>query len=306
MFGRFIMAIKNILNKIKPYIPPIIEIVVKKNIRHTLSGYIKSNLKKNLRFKDLHAGERCFILATGPSILKQDLIKLKDEICFSVGQFYLHPDCKIIKPSYHVEAPIHEPFDFEYHKKFFPEVTKSLSEDVEIFLGISKYKYSFEKYLNQNNLDAFQKNINYINYSGTMQLDEGNCNNSDTWDITKTPFLPRTVVYTAIQIAVFMGFSEIYLLGCDHDYLKLYFNSSLDEHHFYKQKDSLLHSTGHEDLAGIKLEQWFREYYYRWKQYRIMSECLASSGQRIFNATEGGILDVFPRINFENLVNVRK
>ena len=34
---------------------------------------------------------RCFILATGPSIKNQDLTCLKDEFCISVSNFFVHP-----------------------------------------------------------------------------------------------------------------------------------------------------------------------------------------------------------------------
>ena len=46
------------------------------------NGYLDI-LKNNKKFKNIHEGKRCFIIANGPSIKTQDLRLLKNEICFS-------------------------------------------------------------------------------------------------------------------------------------------------------------------------------------------------------------------------------
>ena len=40
------------------------------------------------KFKDIHKGQRCFIIGTGPSLNKTNLSLLKDEICFGVNTLY--------------------------------------------------------------------------------------------------------------------------------------------------------------------------------------------------------------------------
>jgi hypothetical protein len=85
------------------------------------------------------------------------------------------------------------------------------------------------------------------------------------------------------------------LLGCDHNYqihndylLNL---SGSSNKHFYKDED------GVDDFEPrMSTEEFFLSYHIRWKQYRLMREYLESRGCYIYNATEGGILDVFPRV----------
>ena len=75
--------------------------------RHNLRVLIKDRLyphpllKRNTKFKDIHKGQRCFILGSGPSIVKQDLKKLQGEIVITQNNFHVHEDISIINPRYH-------------------------------------------------------------------------------------------------------------------------------------------------------------------------------------------------------------
>ena len=85
-------------------------------LRNCVSGLnlprkLRKMLSGNEKFRGCHKNERCFILATGPSVNSQDLTVLQNEICISVAEFYHHKDFKTINPMYHVEAPSHDPFD---------------------------------------------------------------------------------------------------------------------------------------------------------------------------------------------------
>ena len=44
-------------------------------------------LSQNNRFKNIHSGERCFILGNGPSLKNVDLSLLADEFVFTVNNF---------------------------------------------------------------------------------------------------------------------------------------------------------------------------------------------------------------------------
>src|SRR5690606_31514735 len=41
------------------------------------------------RFKNIHAGKRCFIVATGPSLKVSDLDMLKDELTLSMNSIFM-------------------------------------------------------------------------------------------------------------------------------------------------------------------------------------------------------------------------
>lgn len=246
------------------------------------------------KYKDIHKGKRVFVLASGPSINTQDLTYLKDEHCIAVSQFFLHPDIKIIRPQYHCFAPQHSPFNDDTNKIIFDGFTKFYDFPIKAFIGNSDYKYSYKNYLQNNpnyNIDA-----EFVDLSRSQRLIDQNHMEEDVWNFAKKPFSLRTVIYLAIQLAYYMGFSEIYLLGVDHDYLKD--TSRITDHHFYKDEKSF---SDKEHLNMFTTERWFEEYYIRWKEYRLMKEFLESKNVKIFNATNGGMLDVFTTVKFESL-----
>lgn len=293
-----------VLSFARRWIPPGLMPLVRQGFNHFQPQNVKKSLALNKKFHGLHKGERCFILATGPSISRQDLTPLAKEICISVSEFYLHPNFKTISPRYHVEAPMHNPFKFEVVEKSLSNCNLHHNKTTHLFLGNSSYEYSFSRYIT-NNPNMLKNNKNYINYQGAPELDEYNYQNDALWDISKAPFAPKTVVYSAIQVAAYMGFSEIYLLGCDHDYLKRYFDGTFGCSHFYDEARSALSESAVnsvEYLDAFTLENWFQEYHSRWKQYRLMNEHLKHKGQLIYNATDGGMLDVFPRVKLDEIV----
>ena len=105
-------------------------------------------------------------------------------------------------------------------------------------------------------------------------------------DVAKQVGWGYTVTYCAMQLLTYMGFSEIYLLGMDCSYPKGV--------KCYKDFRS------EADIAkGLKDGQIMDEYiigYMAAKQYcdRI--------GVKVYNATRGGHLEVFPRVNFDEVI----
>ncbi len=269
-----------------------------KKVSSLKRGLIKKEIEENDDYSFFKGNfkRRCFIVASGPSILKQDLKLLKDEYVIAVSHAHKHKDISLISPKYHVLAPFHHPFTFDDAKKYFDDFQKVYDANkTEIYLGHRTYKYSFKNFLERfPKYNSFQ--YNYIDYSNSSQLDELNVGLSSTWDIGKKPFECRTVIYSAILLAVNKGFKKIYLLGCDHDYL--YSKKRLEGNRFYSDKDGIDDKI---HLEAFDSERWYFEYYMRWKQYRLMRDHLSKYGIEIINATEGGHLDVFPRVKYESL-----
>jgi len=258
---------------------------------------IRKLTEKNLKFKNIHNGQRCFILGTGPSINTQSLVPLQNEICISVSAFFLHPELNKIKPLYHVLAPFHHPLGWNEVKFYHDGLLKNYNNETTIFLGYTPYFYSIYNY-EKIHADSFVERFHYINYCGAPSLEEKNHQKDKYWDITNVLFAPRTVIYSAIQLAAYMGCSEIYLLGCDHDYLTDV--KRVTNHHFYQEEEGI---SDVEHLSAFTSEKWFYEYYIRWKDYRLMGDYLTKKGIKIYNATEGGMLDVFPRVNLSDILS---
>lgn len=271
--------------------------LIKKYKWSHLPKSLKSQISGNKKFKDIHKGKRCFILATGPSISSQDLIKLSGEICIAVGEFYLHPQAESIGPAYSVQAPNHLPFDGHYVLENVKSSQGIYPASTSYFFGHTPYNYSWFDVLNKNP-EVASSNTYFMNYSGSEKLSSNNYDDPNNWDISATPFTCMTVVYSAIQLAIYMGFSEIYLLGCDHDYLeRVILKKGFKDHHFYGESPEETKVLEH--LNEFTLSMWFEQYYFRWLQYGLMGKYAQSRGQHIFNATNGGMLDVFERVSLE-------
>ena len=99
------------------------------------------------------------------------------------------------------------------------------------------------------------------------------------------------------RIAFFyMGFKNIYLLGIDHRAHK-----EMPTVRFYDQKESVVDA-----LTFKKDELFIREV--RWRcfvnlldEYRMLRAFSESRGIKIYNATKGGILELFSRVDFDSL-----
>jgi hypothetical protein len=254
-------------------------------------------IARNAELADRHAGRRCFILATGPSIRTQDLSPLAGELCIAVSHFFLHPDIRLLRPAYHVLAPYHPPFDFDTLDTVFDGFDAHYDEGVCYIFGHRPYAHSLWDYL-ETHPQRRRGQAYFVDYGRSEQLTDANHTRPEVWDLTQRPFEPRTVLYVAIQAAVHMGCTDIVLLGCDHDYLADV--TRVTDHHFYREADGV---SDVEHLGAFTTERWFEEYHLRWRQYRLMRQALAARGVTITNATAGGMLDVFHRAELADLVS---
>jgi tetratricopeptide (TPR) repeat protein len=130
-------------------------------------------------------------------------------------------------------------------------------------------------------------------------------NEGEDIDISNHVPAPWSVSVMALEIALFMGFSEIYLLGCDHDWI-LHVGES---RHFYQEEAHALVRAGLNEWADVPeegyLEGQCQHLINLWQQYKALKRIARGRGIQIINATQGGLLDVFPRVTLESLFNER-
>jgi hypothetical protein len=111
-------------------------------------------------------------------------------------------------------------------------------------------------------------------------------------------FLGGSVTYVALQLAFFMGFDPVILIGVDHSYTV---TRSLHEKISYIPYDA---------EKGNHFAPNYYEEGDRWiapdieKQelgYRIAKYMYEREGRQILDATVGGKLDIFPKIDYYSL-----
>ena len=245
--------------------------------------------EKNIKFKDIHKGKRCFIVCNGPSIAQQDLTKLKNEIVFSVSQGYHHKDYKIYKPRYHcIPQVTYGKVTHEDVIRWFQEMDEEIGE-AELFLN-----YTEDSLVAKNNLFSARE-VNYVCLGSQFGKDFDNTGMPDITDIIPGV---RSVPIMCLMIALYMGFSEIYLLGVEHDPFRKNEYKYFFDKGILQDKQKEVSSTGEITTPMyyiLKNQAELRA------QYRAIKAIADHHKIKIFNATDGGALDEFPRVKFEEL-----
>jgi Protein of unknown function DUF115. len=244
---------------------------------------------RNIRFKDIHKGKRCFILCNGPSIKKQNLLPLQSEIVFSVSSGYLHKDYSIIKPMYHCSARL----------PFSDKLTKDIAEDwlnqmdhrilnAELFLDAFD-----EQFVREKNLFP-QRKVNYLFCEGVIEEQR------EIIDISKKMYGVQSVSIMALRVAMYMGFRKIYLIGVEHDsFITRQYKHFYAELPEYQNKDTAVTDDGKVESLYVELHAAA----VLWAQYRALKGIALANGISIYNATQGGALDEFKRVSLDEILS---
>ena len=272
-------------------LPPGIQAIIRSRLNRsrTLTSEKLAVLQRNRALRNRHAGERCFILATGPSIREQDLTLLQGEICFAVSNFFVHPDFATIQPRYYCVAGYHEPITEAAWIEWLREM--------EAATGAATMFFSLNDRERTEHNGLFRgRQVHYLQFGASRDgiLRRG-------IDLARPVLGPQSVPVMALEIAIYMGFRHIYLLGCDHDWI-LHLHTST---HFYEESQHALVRQGYNEWSDAPragyLERQCQHLISLWQQYKVIQSIAQAKSIRIFNATEGGLLDVFPRIRYESL-----
>lgn len=251
-------------------------------------GNYQEILERNRRFKGIHKNERLFILCSGPSIQKMDLTVLKSEITMAVHSFYLHKDISVIQPTYYCNA------QWEYNEKITEEVIEAYLRDLKKHVGKSQYFFSVKEKRIIDRIQMFApEEVHYYCYGKDSSLYE-------EVDLCQGIMPVHSVPVICIQLAIYMGFKEIYLLGTEHDFL-----TTKKYAYFYDRKQSV---TGDTDITTdvdsnlvMKFSDALADAYALWENYKAVKRIAEQNDIKIYNATVGSALDVFPRVDYNDL-----
>ena len=232
--------------------------------------------------KDKHKGERCFILATGPSLNKIDLSKIKGEVIFGVNGIYkIAQEIELMYFVYvsnwywkHHKEGIR---NVKCYRRFIPKHIPDLSSDIPtswLNVLLPRY-YTFNEY----KLPVPASFSYYPN---------------------KYIFAGGTVLYLCFQLAFYMGFKTVIMLGLDHSYRK-------GEDHFAKKHGGIVFKSAtqnmeHFDKAYIPSDVCYHVDLNAMEQCYLMAETIfTNDGREILNASPGTHLDIFKKIEYEKL-----
>ena len=283
-------------NRIKQFLPPLLFNYVN-NFRNYHDFLKHSNLiKTNINLKNKHKGEKCFILGSGPSINDEDLKPLKNEIVFALNNFYVHDDFSEIMrgevEKYYMTAPIHPPQTETEWKDWFSDMEQHMPKNVNLIFGISNQNNNIKSILSHHNLFVnFKK---YWYYAGININDYYNYKPRDI-DITRMTWIADTISIYSIIVAIYMGFSEIYLLGMDHNYIC----NNKSNYRFYKDG---IHQNDEDErmLKDTSLTKHLSFSIYKiFHQYELLSN---NSDTEIYNTSRNSLLDIFEHVTFKDVI----
>lgn len=263
------------------------------------SKKLKTILNKNEEFNNIHKGKRCFIIGNGPSVKNIDFQSLANEYTFTVNQFSRFDNFEKLHINYHVFSDerifcLDEKNDADRETLEYLKKLKNASSDIRFFSKLNSKQYiEKSKYFSDLNVNYYLDGLTFYN------------NYNFDYDITKQiPWFPTCVDY-CIFIAMYMGFEEIYLLGCEcTGFLKVITLNDSKEKNFsygYKITDNEAARIKKQLITyGIadELEVWAKIFRY----YEFMNNYTIKKGIKIVNCTDGGILNVFERKNLNDVV----
>ena len=225
--------------------------------------------KELLKFKNVHSGKRCFIVATGPSLRVEDLDKLHQngDICISMNRIFnifdrtqWRPDYYMVGDTEMIEDMSKEIADLKLQHKFVANEPKSYWNNHAREDSIP-YKIL---------LRGFIEKMPYFSECIESGISHG-----------------ATVTYLCIHLAVYLGFAEIYLLGVDFNYTK----NVYDPQNHFEGCDT--------PQNRIRLNTVYPER--TLLAYQAANKYCKEHEIKICNATRGGKLEEFERVNFDSL-----
>ncbi|MCD7944101.1 MAG: DUF115 domain-containing protein [Clostridia bacterium] len=219
------------------------------------------------QWKNKYSGKRCWIVGNGASLKVSDLEHLNKEITFASNRIYHIYEKTKWRPDFYVA--------------FEPEFTKTNSE------LISEIEVKKARFINKSGKTGDDEKNYWLNCTSKYSLKKQTLSNIEfSDDISVRVNDAYSVTYTILQIAVYMGFSQIYLLGMDHYKTE---DKNGNAQHFYKNAKEEFRTPTY--IEGIEYG------------YALASREAKKKNIHIYNATRDGNLEVFERVDIDSILN---
>lgn len=226
---------------------------------------------------------RAFVIGNGPSLAQTDLDLLEKEVTFGCNRVLPLYERTTMRLTHYVRSEGMELFNFPDPGIWAPDVLHHL-HDPDCTTWLNPYfRINLEKINEGRNwAEAKPGKVNWIGACThyLTHYDKDDC--PVLWHLPNLCSYGSSVT-VAIQIAVTLGYSPIYLVGCDLGYVDGKPNHYSPE--YEKGYESMLRPAKYANLDTL------------------MGHIIAkrSSKAPIFNATIGGMLEVYDRVEYESL-----
>ena len=214
--------------------------------------------------RNLFAGERCVLIGNGPSLRYTNLSLLKEEYTIGLNRIYLNYDKMGFQTTFLCVTN--------------PNVITQFAGEIDVLTSIKFLRYQCRDLIRNKWNTYFMESRGFHEFFHDLS--------GLTW------CEGCTVTYCAMQVAFYLGFDEVVLVGVDHRFSnsgrphQLVTADSADENHFHPEYFGKGVKWQYPDLAGSEVS------------YKVAHEMYERHGRRIVDATVGGNLHVFPKVDY--------
>jgi hypothetical protein len=233
-----------------------------------LHPWRRASRERMYEMKDRHRGERCFIIGNGPSLKHMDLSRLQNEFTFGMNRIYL------VFP------------ELGYNTTYFVSINDLVIEqcaDEIAALPVPKFiAWHANRHFKRLPEDMI---FLYTTYTGPQFA----------YDLTRRVWEGATVTNVTLQLAFYMGFKQVILIGVDHNFTskgdanKTVVSDGDDPNHF----DPRYFGEGFRwqlpDLDTSEIG------------YSMACKAYEQAGRQVLDATVSGKLTVFPKVDYTSL-----
>lgn len=225
------------------------------------------SIRKLESLRDSHKGDRCIIIGNGPSLKNTDLQKLRDTFSIGMNRFYMAFN------------------DLGFTTSLLLTVNNLVIEQCADDLR----ELPIPTFVSWRGRQYIQPapNLHYLYTSYIKPRFNG--------DATGRLWEGATVTFVAMQLAYFMGFKQVILIGVDHNFTTTgtpnttVVSTGDDPNHFHPAYFGKGFRWQLPDLETSEIA------------YRLAKDAYEKDGREILDATVGGKLTVFKKVKYDTL-----
>ena len=179
----------------------------------------KTTLDRNIKFKNLHLGETCYIFGNGESLKSMDFKNFNDKVSIGCNSLFLHKDFNELDCRYYQILPplFFLPY-FKFYKKWQRNNISSIyRKKIKIFNKTNYFTSIYNKFIIRS------PNIYYEHHFGVSKA------SLENYELHKTFSFMAGATDAMIGMAIYMGFKKAILVGVDYTF------SESVSHHFFEK-----------------------------------------------------------------------